>query len=80
MALLFLSIVVLLLLSIFLTFKVFAFQSICFQCVVFQGVVFQGVVAVSGLTEHCPIFHFPPPPSSVRSSVTGLTSHFSSII
>ena len=35
-------------------------------------------IAVSGLTEHCPIFHFPP--SSVRSSVTGVTSHFSSII
>ena len=37
------------------------------------------VIAVSGLTEHCSIFHFPPP-SSVRSSVTGVTSQLSLII
>ena len=30
------------------------------------------VFAVSGPTEHCPIFHFPPP-SVLRSSVTGVT-------
>ena len=29
-------------------------------------------IAVSGPTEHCPIFHFPPP-SVLRSSVTGVT-------
>ena len=28
-------------------------------------------IAISGLTEYCPIFHFPP---SVRPSVTGVTS------
>ena len=32
------------------------------------------IFAVSGPTEHCPIFHFPPP------YVTGVTSQLSSII
>ena len=43
------------------------------------------VIVVSGLREHCPIFHFPPSvlhPSSVCPPpfVTGLTSQLSSII
>ena len=36
-------------------------------------------IAVSGLTDYCPIFHFPPPPF-VRPYVTGVTSQLSSII
>ena len=35
------------------------------------------MIAVSGLPKYCPIFHFP---SSLRSSVTGVTSHIFSII
>ena len=31
------------------------------------------LIAISGLTEYCPIFHFPP---SVRPSVTGVTFQF----
>ena len=34
-------------------------------------------IAISGLTEYCPIFHFPP---SVRPSVTGVTSQLFLII
>ena len=35
-------------------------------------------IAVSGLTEHCPIFHFPP--ACVRPYVTGVTSQLFLII